>query len=257
MSGLPPCVYTLGISEPAFRDDIITVCGDGCRSATQMQCALRTLAPGQHLFTDGDKQLYIYNVQAGSLRLYKTLGNGRRQVIGFAFPGDFVGLGMSSEFRFNAQSIGHGEVRCLPKRAFHALAREKAGLAFRLYQATSIELVGAHDLALTVGQRDAAGALAVFLLWLSQRNEQRGIDSKRISLPMSRTDIADYLGLTGETVSRVFTRLKTQGLVKVTGRRLVQLTNIPALIELAEGTAGQTQHKSISPPALSLRVLAE
>ncbi len=233
MSNLPPCIHTLG-SESCSADPG-AACNGRCQSAARLHCVLRLLEPGQHLFTHGDRQHYVYFIQSGLLRLYKTLGNGRRQVIGFSFAGEFVGLGATEDFRFNAQSIGVSEVRCLGRDNFYRLARDEAELSFRLYQAAAIQFAAAQDLALTVGQRDAEGSLAAFLLWMSRRNENRGLDPKLIALPMPRIDIADYLGLTGETVSRVFTRFKSRGFVRISRRRLVALTDIAALAALADG----------------------
>ena len=235
----PPCVAMLGLAGMGSENQAAIPCGNGCESSACTHCTQRAHVAKQHLFTHGDAQRYIYYVHAGCLRLYKTLGNGRRQVIGFSFAGDFIGFGIGPEFPYNAQSIGRSEVRCLPRGTFHRLALEIPRFAFRLYEATTLELAAAHDLALTIGQRNSAAAVASFLLWLSRRNERRGVEPTTISLPMPRTDIADYLGLTGETVSRTFTRLKVGGLIRVTRKRLVQLTDMPALLELAEGMAGE------------------
>lgn len=239
MKNPPPCVAMLGVAGMDIQGKAAVACSSGCESAACTHCTQRALVAKQHLFIHGDEQRYIYYVHSGCLRLYKTLGNGRRRVIGFSFAGDFIGFGIGSEFPYNAQSIGRSEVRCLPRGTFHKLALEIPRFAFRLYEATTLELAAAHDLALTIGQRNSTAAVASFLLWLSRRNERRGVAPTTISLPMPRTDIADYLGLTGETVSRTFTRLRVGGLIRVTRKRLVQLTDMPALLELAEGMGGE------------------
>ena len=202
-----------------------------------MRCSTRSYKKGQHPFYQGDAQTYVYRVQAGGLNLFLNLGNGRRQIIGFAFPGDFVGLGVHHHFVFTAQAFVRTELRCILKDELHFLARHDPRVAFKLYEATALEAERTYDLALTAGQRDSEGRLAAFFLALSRRNAQHGDDPSLINLPMLRVDIADYLGLTLETVSRTFTKFQKRGLIDVQRRHQVRLVESPKLRILADATA--------------------
>lgn len=170
------------------------------------------------------------------MRLYKSLGNGRRQIVGFAFPGDFVGLGLDTKYLFSAQAVAATELRAVPKSEFEAIAREESRFSTKLFEAVSADLVRAYDLALTVGQRGSEAGLAAFLLEMHARTS--AADSMDVLLQIPRTDIADYLGVTTETVSRTFSKLKKRGLIEMKGRRRVRLVNRAALEELTEGLAG-------------------
>src|SRR5262245_64390456 len=115
----------------------------------------------------------------------------------------------------NAQAIKPTRLRCLGVAALHRLAAQDPGLGFKLYEAVARELAATRDLMLTTGQRSAVERVASFLLALSRRNQRHGQDPTSFELPMTRTDIGDFLGLTIETVSRTFSKLKQLGLIEL------------------------------------------
>lgn len=239
---LPPCVSAIGSADTAILGDI---CSHGHCSGRQWTfCSLRELAIEGTLFHAGDRSILVHRVVSGAVRIFKILANGRRQVVGFSLPGDFIGLGLAEVYQCNAQAVTPTRLRCIPKAAFHQLARKDAEFAFKLYEATANELTAARDLALTIGQRNSEESLAAFLLALSRHQQRRGLDAALIDLPMSRTDIADFLGLTIETVSRSFTKLKKRRFLSLPRYRSVRLLDTGKLNELAEG---HTPHMAMKP----------
>jgi CRP-like cAMP-binding protein len=196
---------------------------------------LRTVDAGDHLFLEGDRASHIYKVEVGHVCIYRMVHDGRRQVIDFAYPGDFIGLGALGTHAANAQATSKTRLRCVPIAALHDVVRSDQRLALALYEAMSRELLQARELIFTVSQRTAAERLAGFLLALSRRNERRGDNADEIVLPMTRTDIADFLGLTIETVSRTFTKFRNDGLIDLEQCILVTIRNTAALAAIAEG----------------------
>lgn len=199
--------------------------------------ASRLLQAREHIFFDGDPKDRIYKVEKGAVCLYKTLPDGRRQIVDFAYSGDLIGLSTLETHVFSAQAIALTRLRCLPVGLLEEMARNDPRVGVQLYQALSDQLLSAHDLLLTVGQRNATERLAALLMALSRRNERSGADPTRIALPMTRADIADFLSLTIETVSRTFTKLRQGGLIDLAHSSLVVIRDRRALGRLAVGEA--------------------
>lgn len=197
----------------------------------------RTLKAREHLFCEGDTASHVYRVEAGHICLYRTMPDGRRQVIDFAYPGDVIGLGALDEHTINAQATVKTLVRALPLAMLNDLARHDPVVGIRLYEALSRELLAARELLFTVSQRTASERLASFLLALSRRNARRGEDPSEIVLPMTRTDIADFLGLTIETVSRTFTKFRCEGLIDIEQCILVTIRDMHAMEAVVRGSS--------------------
>jgi len=174
---------------------------------------VKMLAPHDQLFREGDDKTSIYQVLDGAFVLYRLLPNGRRQVTGFAVAGDMIGLGAGASHRCSAEASGAARVRMLPAAALHRMANDDPHLGMQLYDAMSQELAALQDLLMTVGRLNAAERVATFLLSLSERNARAFRPADRIELPMTRCDIADFLGLTTETVSRTLTKLANGGII--------------------------------------------
>lgn len=204
----------------------------------------RLVAAKEHIFCEGDRAAQVYRVEAGHVCIYRMLPDGRRQVIDFAYPGDFIGLGALKEHGASAQAVTRTRLRSFSAAALHEMARHDAALALRLYEAMAEELSAARDLLITVSQRTASERVAAFLLALSRRNKRRGEKEHEIVLPMTRTDIADFLGLTIETVSRTFTKLRSEGLIDLEQCILVTVRDMQALERAAGGPPSQRTDES-------------
>lgn len=193
--------------------------------------ALRRLAAKEHVFCEGDDRENVFRVEEGVIAVYKTLPDGRRQIIDFAYPGDLIGLGVLSEHVLSAQATVTSRVRCLSAQSLERMAETDASLALKLYKSVCQELAATRSLLVTVGQRSAIERLAAFLVALQRRTAS---NDSTIRLAMRRSDIADLLGLTIETVSRTLTKLRTMGVIDIEqGSTRVRLIDLPRLTELA------------------------
>ncbi|MBS0232675.1 MAG: helix-turn-helix domain-containing protein [Proteobacteria bacterium] len=191
---------------------------------------IRRIEAKEHVFCDGDPRTHVFRIEEGVIALSKLLGDGRRQIIEFAYPGDYIGLGTLREHIFDAQATCAAKVRCLSATALEQEASRDASLALRLYKAVSAELAAARSLLVSVGQQSAMERLAGFLVGLSARTEG---DENVVKLPMRRSDIADLLGLTIETVSRTITKLRTMKVIDVVRGTEVHILDGDRLVELA------------------------
>jgi CRP/FNR family transcriptional regulator, anaerobic regulatory protein len=185
------------------------------------------------LFIQGETADAVYNVTAGMVRLYKLLADGRRQIVGFALPGDFLGLALRDTYGFSADAVEPVVACRFSRAAYAALVNEKPHLLRRLHDFATHELTLAQDQMMLLGRRTAEEKLVSFLLGLRGRWAKLygGRVSATVQLPMSRQDIADYLGLTIETVSRTFTKLAKDKtlLIVPEGVRLMNLARMETL----------------------------
>lgn len=193
--------------------------------------AVRRLVAKEHVFCEGDDREHVFRVEDGVIAVYKTLPDGRRQIIDFAYPGDLIGLGVLSEHVLSAQATVSSRVRCLSAAALERMAETDASLALKLYKSVCQELAATRSLLVTVGQRSAIERVAAFLVALQRRTAG---ESSTINLAMRRSDIADLLGLTIETVSRTLTKLRTMAVIDIEqGGTRVHLKDMARLIDLA------------------------
>jgi CRP/FNR family transcriptional regulator, anaerobic regulatory protein len=187
----------------------------------------------QEIFFEGDPKRTVYQIESGTVCLYKTMMDGRRQIFDFASQGDLIGLGASNAHSHGAQSIGITSVKCIPRSALHQLAARDAGVALKLYHAMSFELDATRDLLLTLGQLASLERVIVFILALSQRNARSGKDPLTLRLPMTRADIGDLLGTTIETVSRSLTKLRERRLIEISQNSSIKILDLKGLRVLA------------------------
>ncbi len=193
------------------------------------------LSPGDPLFDEGEPARHVFNVTAGTLRVYKLLADGRRQVIGFLFAGDFVGLANNETYAYSADAVTHAALCRFPRTRLENLLGRYPKLQTRMLSVASHELAVAQEQMLVLGRKTAKEKIATFLHTLSRRAEARGQNGNPVHVPMSRTDIGDYLGLTTETVSRTFTQLRTRGYIALRSGGKVEITAPESLREIAEG----------------------
>jgi CRP/FNR family transcriptional regulator len=172
-------------------------------------------SPCETVFAQEDMTTSFYNLVDGVMRLYKLLPDGRRQIVGFSLPGDFLGMAPSGRHGFSADAIGPVTVCRFGRTAFARFAEDRPHLLRRINELAVRELDQARDHMVLLGRRSAEEKVATFLIcWRDRLAQLRG-PSTSVPLPMSRLDIADYLGLTIETVSRTFTKLERQGVLDI------------------------------------------
>lgn len=186
------------------------------------------LSPGQPLFHEGDPADRVFTVTQGTLKLYKLLPDGRRQVTGFMHAGDFLGISVDDEHAFTAEALEQSQMCTFPRMRFDDFVEDHLEMERELYRLAAHELAAAQQQMLLLGRKTAAERVASFFVMLAERVE-RSLDgeARHIDLPMSRSDIADYLGLTKETVSRVLALLK--------GKRLIRLASLDRIEILDRG----------------------
>jgi CRP/FNR family transcriptional regulator len=195
----------------------------------------RKLAAKELVFAEGDPVTHIYRIETGVVCLFRVTCDGRRQVVGFAFPGDFLGLGSPGSHVVDAQAITLCRLQSLPVAAVRDLARRDPDFSVKLYEAISDELASIRDLLFTTGQRSAAERVAAFLMAQSERNRRNSVDPREIELPMTRGDIADFLGLTIETVSRTLTKFRGLRLIDLPHRSRARICDLAQLERIANG----------------------
>jgi CRP-like cAMP-binding protein len=181
----------------------------------------------EEIFGDGEPADYVYQVVSGAARTYKVLSDGRRQIGAFYLPGEVFGLGVGDVYHYSAEAISKSTLLVVKRSALIALADTDHKVAHLLWTLTAQELqrVQEHMLLLI---RSAQERVACFLLEMAERMAEADV----IDLPMSRQDIADYLGLTIETISRTLTQLETAAAISVPTCRRIVLTNRKALNRL-------------------------
>jgi CRP/FNR family nitrogen fixation transcriptional regulator len=179
-------------------------------------------AAGAEIYAQGERSGNLYRVEYGAVRVYRLLADGRRQISAFHLAGDVFGFETDGTHHFFAEAITAAGIRALrPAHDGH--------LADGLLPAALQALVRAQEHLLVLGRQNAVERIAAFLVEMAER--QGGL--MQVELPMSRTDIGDYLGLTIETVSRVLTRLKQKGAIRLTSLRSVEIVKPQTLLDLA------------------------
>lgn len=204
----------------------------GMRSLGTMQ----RLRPEQTVFHEGDLARRVFMVTQGALKLYTLLADGRRQVTGFMFPGDFLGVSVDEEYAFTVEALEDSELWWFSREAFDRFLGEHRQVERELYRLAAHELAEAQRQMVLLGRKSAAERLASFFLSLLERAERAsGVQETSFKLAMSRVDIADYLGLTKETVSRMLAHLRSRRLIRLQAQNRVEVLDRAGLRSVAQG----------------------
>lgn len=201
------------------------------RDFRHLGCNL-ALGKGECLFREGEPVLSVFTVTEGVLKSYRLLPDGRRQVVGFHYPGDFIGGDFDGEHGLSAEALEPARVCAFPVRRFDDFVEDHAPMERELYLAAARQLADSRDQMVLLGRMTATERLASFILALSERRKREDV----VDLPMGRSDIADYLGLTKETVSRVLADLKSWRLIRLEAIDRVQILDRPRLEWIAAGS---------------------
>jgi CRP/FNR family nitrogen fixation transcriptional regulator len=214
-------------SLPLFALEVPQVRKSGDATATPVGL-VHSYAKDQEIFAEGGRAALVYKVLSGVVRTSKLLSDGRRQIDAFHLAGDIFGLEAGDEYRFCAEAVGDCVVIAYRRSNLGALTGSDAQFAQEMTMGMMRSLVRAQNHMLLLGRKSALEKIATFLLDMAERTAH----GDALDLPMSRTDIADHLGLTIETVSRSFTQLECQGLIGLPSARRVVLSNKVALERL-------------------------
>jgi CRP/FNR family nitrogen fixation transcriptional regulator len=180
------------------------------------------------IFGEDEPAEYIYRVVSGAVRIMRFSSDGRRQILAFHLPGDVFGVETGDRHTLTAEAVTSAEIVMVRRSLLEKAANEDVRAARRWLEFTSNSLRSAHDHALILGRKGAGERVAAFLL----RFADRFMRGQELDLPMSRADIADYLGLTIETVSRAFTEMERQCAIALPSSRHVVLRSRSALVQL-------------------------
>jgi CRP/FNR family nitrogen fixation transcriptional regulator len=200
---------------------------DAQAGTIELMGALVPFARNSEIYGENEPADYLYKVVSGTVRTYKVLVDGRRQIGGFYLPGDMFGLETGDEHTFSAEAITDCKVIVIKRSSVVALAARDNDVTRRMWELTAQELQRTQDRILVL-IKSAQERVAGFLLEMSDRASDGGA----VELPMSRQDIADYLGLTIETVSRTLTQLEKSATIALPTSRRIVLRNRSALNRL-------------------------
>jgi len=189
-----------------------------------------SFAVGEALFWEGDQAGQIFDVVEGVLRVYKILPDGRRAVMGFIYPGDVLGVSVQDRYLFTAEAVTSVKVRRFSRGRFFSQVNESPALRPQLFALLCDEMSAAQDQIMLLGRKSAEERVVSFLLGIHRKCAAPG---NEIELAMTRLDMADYLGLTIETVSRMMTSLVRRGFIHSTGRHNVALRKLSALRQIS------------------------
>lgn len=212
----------------------LAVCGvldtDELRSFRRLGGQMR-LRGGESLFNQGDPATSVFTVTEGTLKSYRIFSDGRRQVMGFHMPGDFVGASVDDNHAHTVEAIGDCRVCAFPIRRFDDFVEDHPPMERELYIAAARKLAEAQKQMVLLGRKTAIERIASFFLDLSRKAKPATV----IGLPMCRSDIADYLGLTKETVSRLISELRAMRVIRLQAIDRVEILDQLRLSQIASG----------------------
>lgn len=199
----------------------------------------KTYRAGEPILDAEQEVDFFANVVDGAVKLTKILGDGRQQIVGLQFAPDFLGRAYRERSPYFAEAATDLELCIFPKNGFERLLKEIPDLELRLFQDTLNELDAARDWMLLLGRKTASEKVASFLEMIARRvpmigcSHSHGGEAVTFQLPLSRAEIADYLGLTIETVSRQIGKLKSAGIIRLHATREVSVLDLDRLREIA------------------------
>lgn len=205
----------------------------------------RRVPAGQLIMRCDEEPAFFATVMSGVVKLTKTLSDSRLQIVGLQFPSDFLGRPFRRACPYDAEAATDVQLCTYPIAQFEALMREYPGIEHRLFERTLDELDAAREWMLMLGRKSAREKLASLVLMIAQRSRTMACAHHRAppaslscELSLSRTAIADFLGLTIETVSRQFSSLKSDGIIQLPSHREVVVPDFGRLAQAAEADMG-------------------
>jgi CRP/FNR family transcriptional regulator len=194
-------------------------------------CQRKKIQSGQYLVRQNDPAAYVYTLISGAMMIERTAKSGRRQVIGFSYPGDFIGFTTTDEFEYCVVCLQESRLQMFPRGKFLELVDKNPILKENARNTGRGLFTQALDQLFALGQKKAHERLCFLIHQIARR--QPGSDPDHVDLIMNRQDIADYLGLTIETVSRSFAKLKKDGTIDIESAHRVTILDRETLEEMA------------------------
>ena len=221
-------MFSLPNTDPNNKSRPLSELGDPSHARVSSKQA--AYLKGTKIFGEADPADCIYQVVEGAVRSHKLLSDGRRQIGAFHLPGDIFGLENGDFHRFTAEAIVDTTVRLVKRQSLERVAKTDPAVARSLLTMTTDNLKHVENHMLLLGRKTSQERVAAFLLEMNSRVTEPGV----VALPMSRRDIADYLGLTLETVSRALSEFKRKGYLKFLGstHRQIVVLNAAGLNEI-------------------------
>jgi CRP-like cAMP-binding protein len=211
-----------GVTKPEAED---------LRALQQIGAKVR-FARNTTIFNEGDDAAYTYKIVSGAVRLCKHTSNGRRQIADFLLAGDYFGFLQLGTYSFTAEAVSDVVVVAYPQRQIEQLSNTMPSMSRRLLTLLSQRLLGMQDHLVMLGRQAAKQRVASFFLLLAERSEAE--EGEAFEVPMSRQDIADYLGLTIETVCRALSDLKRTRLIAIPSVHQIVISDREALEQAAD-----------------------
>jgi CRP/FNR family transcriptional regulator len=225
-----PCVgcpsKRFGICHPLDAQALDDISGNSDRHALPARGVI---------FREGDPSTRAFSLLEGTVKLSRLLPDGRQQVLGFRFKGDLLGYTAGKTYPFDAELLTPGQFCRIERNRLDALLRRYPALERRVLDMCLGELAATQEHLVTVARRSAEARVAAFLLGLVEAHKHRGLLVGDLPMPMTRSDIGDFLGLTLETVSRAFTSFKRHGWIAEPGGQKLRVLDLAAIQHLSQG----------------------
>jgi len=221
-------------------------CEHGCRFFTDEGCIKRSemetvgstvrFSRNETIYTKGDAARYSYKVIEGAVRLSRIFADGRRQIVNFFLPDETFGIELSDEYSATAEAVGEVVALRCPRLCISQMSEGDPDIGQKRLAMFSKSLAAAERHVAMLGHQSAKERVASFFMALEM--QRRGDGSRTLDLPLSRQDLADYLGLTIETTCRALSELKRQEIISTPSRRRIVIRDLDGLQAIAEGGGG-------------------
>jgi CRP/FNR family transcriptional regulator, anaerobic regulatory protein len=219
------------------REGICSALDSEARAQLLQMSRRKTVSAHHVIFRDGDEADHYFNIISGIVKLVKTLADGQQHIVGLIYPPGFMGQTLNTRHSYSAESATQAELCCYPRAPFDAFLKSHPELERQIFIMTVRELDICRDWTLLLGRKCSYERVAGFLLMMARRLPQTasaGVNSAHFELPFTRAEMADYLGLTLETVSRQFSLLKRERLIALPSSRDITIPDIRLLAAVAQ-----------------------
>jgi len=226
---MPPVARVMCHGCPARESFLCSGLDDDELKHLAARASRLNLPKGRTLILEGDPSDNVYNVIEGDIALSRLADDGRRQILGFLESGDFIGLTLSDSYSFSAEALSDTRLCRFDRRSIDELAGRFPGMDRQVRRMGAAAMDAMLDLVFALGRKTAEERVASFLLHRAERQGCCLDPARHLTLAMTRADIADFLGLTLETVSRSFSRLKRDDVIDLVSSKELRICNLDAL----------------------------